>query len=83
MCIIKLKEDNVTGKFDGVLICTDLDGTLLKNDKTISFENIEAITYFNLYNILPIHTKTDTVTVSVFYGRIFYYCSVSFVGNVR
>ncbi|MBQ7075819.1 MAG: HAD family hydrolase [Clostridia bacterium] len=34
------------GKFDGVLICTDLDGTLLKNDKTISGENIKAIEYF-------------------------------------
>jgi len=34
------------GKFDGVLICTDLDGTLLKNDKTISCENIAAIEYF-------------------------------------
>ena len=34
------------GKFDGILICTDLDGTLYKNDKTISFENREAIEYF-------------------------------------
>ncbi len=34
------------GKFDGILICTDLDGTLLKNDKTISEENIKAIDYF-------------------------------------
>ena len=34
------------GKFDGILICTDLDGTLLKNDKTVSCENIEAIEYF-------------------------------------
>lgn len=34
------------GKFDGILICTDLDGTLLKNDKTISDENIRAIEYF-------------------------------------
>lgn len=34
------------GKFDGVLICTDLDGTLYKNDKTISKENKEAIEYF-------------------------------------
>ena len=25
--------------FDGMLICTDLDGTLLKNDGTISKEN--------------------------------------------
>lgn len=34
------------GKFDGMLICTDLDGTLLKNDKAISRENLEAIEYF-------------------------------------
>ena len=34
------------GKFDGTLICTDLDGTLLKNDKTVSRENREAIAYF-------------------------------------
>ncbi len=33
-------------KFDGILICTDLDGTLLKKDKTISKENLEAIEYF-------------------------------------
>ena len=33
-------------KFDGVLICTDLDGTLLRNDKTVSKENREAIEYF-------------------------------------
>ncbi len=33
-------------KFDNILICTDLDGTLLKNDKTISKENKEAIEYF-------------------------------------
>ena len=34
------------GKFDGILLCTDLDGTLFRNDKTISRENIEAIEYF-------------------------------------
>lgn len=34
------------GKFDGILICTDLDGTLYKSDKTISQENKEAIEYF-------------------------------------
>ncbi len=33
-------------KFKGILICTDLDGTLLKNDKSISDENIRAIEYF-------------------------------------
>lgn len=34
------------GKFDGLLVCTDLDGTLLKNDGTISKENLNAIEYF-------------------------------------
>ena len=34
------------GKFEGILICTDLDGTLYKNDKTISAENKRAIEYF-------------------------------------
>ena len=33
-------------KFEGILLCTDLDGTLLRNDKSISRENIEAIEYF-------------------------------------
>lgn len=33
-------------KFKGTLICTDLDGTLLKNDKSISRENLDAIEYF-------------------------------------
>lgn len=34
------------GKFDGILICTDLDGTLYRSDKSISLENQEAIEYF-------------------------------------
>ena len=34
------------GKFDGILICTDLDGTLLGSDKKISKENLDAISYF-------------------------------------
>lgn len=33
-------------KFEGLLICTDLDGTLLRSDKTVSEKNIEAIEYF-------------------------------------
>ena len=33
-------------KFSGILICTDLDGTLLRKNKTISDENMEAINYF-------------------------------------
>lgn len=34
------------GKFDGILICTDLDGTLISSDATVSKENIKAINYF-------------------------------------
>lgn len=33
-------------KFEGFLFCTDLDGTLYRDDKTISKENSEAIEYF-------------------------------------
>ena len=32
--------------FEGILICTDLDGTILRDDKTVSEENREAIEYF-------------------------------------
>ena len=34
------------GKFGGIVICTDLDGTLFRNDKTVSAENKDAIEYF-------------------------------------
>ena len=34
------------GIFDGILICTDLDGTLYKNDKSVSTENLRAIEFF-------------------------------------
>lgn len=34
------------GIFDGILICTDLDGTLYRNDKSVSEENLRAIEYF-------------------------------------
>ena len=30
-------------KFYGILFCTDLDGTILKSDRTISKENLDAI----------------------------------------
>ena len=51
------------GKFDGILICTDLDGTLYKNDKTISCENREAIEYF----------KREGGSFSFITGRLPYY----------
>lgn len=34
------------GKFDGILLCTDLDDTLLTTDKKISEDNKKAIEYF-------------------------------------
>lgn len=33
-------------KFEGLLFCTDLDGTLFRDDKTVSKENLAAIEYF-------------------------------------
>lgn len=33
-------------KFEGILFCTDLDGTLYRSDKTVSRENLDAIEYF-------------------------------------
>ena len=33
-------------KFEGMLFCTDLDGTLFRSDKTVSAGNREAIEYF-------------------------------------
>lgn len=33
-------------KFDGMLFCTDLDGTLYCDDKSVSKENLDAIEYF-------------------------------------
>lgn len=33
-------------KFEGILIATDLDGTLVRNDKSLSEENKRAIEYF-------------------------------------
>lgn len=34
------------GKFDGILLCTDLDDTMLTSDKKVSGENSRAIEYF-------------------------------------
>ena len=37
---------NQLKKFEGWLFCTDLDGTLYRDDKTVSRENLDAIEYF-------------------------------------
>ncbi len=51
------------GKFDGILICTDLDGTLLRKDKSVSNENKEAIEYF----------KSEGGLFTIVTGRMPYY----------
>ena len=56
------------GRFDGILICTDLDGTLYRNDKTISRENREAIEYF----------KRDGGYFTFITGRMPYYAQSAF-----
>ena len=56
------------GKFDGILICTDLDGTLLRNDKSVSRENIEAIEYF----------KREGGLFTIVTGRLPYYVGKAF-----
>lgn len=57
------------GLFDGILICTDLDGTLYKNDKTISRENKEAIEYF----------KSEGGSFTFITGRLPYYSLDAFL----
>ena len=37
---------DVMKKFENLLLCTDLDGTLLNDEKQISKENLDAIEYF-------------------------------------
>ena len=41
-----LQRDYKMKKFQDIIICTDLDGTLLRADKSITKENLDAITYF-------------------------------------
>ena len=52
-------------KFEGILICTDLDGTLLRNDKSISKENLDAIEYF----------KSEGGFFTIITGRMPYFAS--------
>ena len=59
------------GKFAGILICTDLDGTLLRNDSTISVENLNAIEYFKQEGgIFTFITGRMPFFVSDIYNRV-------------
>ena len=59
------------GKFDGILICTELDGTLLRNDSTISVENLNAIEYFKQEGgIFTFITGRMPFFVSDIYNRV-------------
>lgn len=41
-----LKGEDMAKKYDGYMLCTDMDGTLLNTDHEISKENAEAIKHF-------------------------------------
>ena len=55
------------GKFDGVLLVSDLDWTLLSNNRTISIENIEAIKRFTdqggIFTYITGRTFYQSITV--------------------
>ncbi|MBQ8391617.1 MAG: Cof-type HAD-IIB family hydrolase [Clostridia bacterium] len=58
-------------KFEGILITTDLDDTLLRNDKTISDKNKEAIEYFkNNGGLFTFVTGRPPVIVGDIYNEV-------------
>ena len=52
-------------KFDGILLCTDLDGTALRKDKSVSCENREAMEYF----------KANGGRLTFITGRLYFFVS--------
>lgn len=54
-------------KFEGILFVSDIDGTLLRNDKSISEENVKAIEYFKseggIFTIITGRTPTGAVGI--------------------
>ena len=59
------------GIFDGVLICSDLDGTLIGSDRAISRENMEAIRHFQAEGgIFTFVTGRMPSYVGDFYERV-------------
>ena len=55
-------------KFDGMLFCTDLDGTLFDDNKNVSKENLDAIEYFKseggLFTFITGRTQKDADRIS-------------------
>ena len=56
------------GKFDGVLFCSDMDGTMLDSDKKISKKNIDAVSYFKseggIFSIITGRTIAGTMPLA-------------------
>lgn len=59
------------GKFDGILLCTDMDGTLLNSESTVSEENQKAIEYFMREGgLFTFVTGRANSAVQVFYEQL-------------
>ena len=71
------------GKFDGVLICTDLDGTLLRNDKSISADNKAAIDYFKAEGgrFTFVTGRTPNCVDDIHAGLLFAYSDCVFISQ--
>lgn len=58
-------------KFDGILLCTDLDGTLLNSENIISQQNLDAIEYFKSEGgMFTFVTGRMPVTVTDIYNKV-------------
>ena len=58
-------------KFEGILLLTDLDGTLLRDDKSVSKENLDAIEYFKENGgLFTIVTGRPSVIVGEIYDKV-------------
>ncbi len=59
------------GKFDGYLLCSDIDGTLITSDHRVSKENLIAIDYFKKEGgIFALATGRAPQSVNMFFNEI-------------